>query len=338
MKPPECERSWEVEALRDGRLGDASHERVHGHANVCAVCREKADLQRELIAALAAGDEGLDELALRRLRARVMRDADARLRRAPEASTGAGASRRRTAVVAMVGAAVVGVAALFGIATFRHADVRPNAADDGSRRTMTVRRAMIDASADAVWRRTLVDGLDRVVLSRGVLQIRVDRAHGDAKVRVVTPDGIVDDIGTSFVVEVRDTHMRSVQVSEGRVAISFTDGRRVELGAGEAWQATPETVVVNARPALEATVAPIRPQTHAGQGDPTQPREARGERQDDPESGEDADYLAVVAAERAGDSATGRRAAQAYLARHPHGFRRLEVEALLRSEHNAPIR
>ena len=45
---------------------------------------------------------------------------------------------------------------------------------------------------------------------------------------------------------------------------------------------------------------------------------------------EDAAYLRILALQRAGDSPAAQRAAHDYLSRFPHGFRRAEVEALLR--------
>ncbi len=45
---------------------------------------------------------------------------------------------------------------------------------------------------------------------------------------------------------------------------------------------------------------------------------------------EDAAYLRVLALQRAGDEAGLQAAGRDYLRRHPNGFRRSEIEALLR--------
>lgn len=317
MKPSECGRTWELEALRDGRLGDASRARVEAHVTGCTGCQDVAESLARIAESVAGAGHGLDELALRRLRTKVLRDADARVRRSAGPHTAR--MRRIWGAVGMV--AVAGtVAAALMLSRGERSPARTE------RLPPAHAAVIIEPSQGTVWSRNLTRGVDRIVLVRGIVRLRVDRHRGDATVRVVTPDATVEDIGTVFAVDVQDGRTRAVRVEEGRVSITFTDGRRVDLGAGEAWQAS-----TNAR----ADATALQPATVRGDtaGTPTgAPNATSVHRSDDARQlaiDEDGDYLAVVAAARAGDVDGADRAARRYLARHPDGFRRREVEALL---------
>lgn len=318
MKTKPCEQSWQIEALRDGRMGDASRVRVEAHIAGCAACQETSEALAHLATDVASAGDGLDDLALRRLRSRVLRDADARLHSATTASHyGVRRPWRVAGVVAAFAACLI--AALW---------LRPDAPAPGrTAPAAPLRTAGVEPSAGTVWSRNVGDGLDRIVLVQGAIHVRVEHGREDARVRVVTPDATIDDVGTIFTVEVRDGHTQSVRVDEGRVAITFTDGVHVALRAGEEWRSSRVEVVAGNLPAAQ----PIShdegpPATQRGQGT-WRPRAPGGAQT--PATDEDADYLAVVAAEQAGNAVEAERAARRYLERHPDGFRRREIEVLL---------
>jgi len=322
MKVNACGQTWEIAALEEGRLGDSTRDRVKAHIASCATCREAAEGVLLLRADVADAAESLDDLALRRLRTKVLRDADAQLRGAAEKS---GKARRSRSKLLLLGLAASAAAALVGIVVLLSAGTQVPARKPSD---APVRRAQAEPSAGAVWTRSATAGFDRMVLLDGTLHVRVDRARGDAPVRVVTPDAVVDDVGTVFTVEVVGGRTRGVRVEEGRVSIAFDDGRRVELASGQQWNAPPAADDVVANPVVERISADARGVRRVLPSAPAPRQEVALPRSAD----EDADYLVVVAAERAGRSDETRRAAQQYLARHPDGFRRPEVEALLAEE------
>lgn len=75
MTAPDCDRTWEREVVREGRLGRKDAESFERHRRVCPACAAAQDRDGRLRALgreLPAADPG--QLALRRLRARVLRD------------------------------------------------------------------------------------------------------------------------------------------------------------------------------------------------------------------------------------------------------------------------
>jgi hypothetical protein len=77
-----CPRSFEAEALRDGRLGDAEVENFQRHLRQCTTCsREVAELQAlgEALRTGAPKRADSDELHVRRERTRLLATFDAAL-------------------------------------------------------------------------------------------------------------------------------------------------------------------------------------------------------------------------------------------------------------------
>jgi TolA-binding protein len=73
-----CSRLWEIDPYRDGRLGVGDAKSFERHLRACDACRAKVtrdDRLRDLARALP--EDGPTDLSLRRLRARVLRDAAA---------------------------------------------------------------------------------------------------------------------------------------------------------------------------------------------------------------------------------------------------------------------
>lgn len=114
----DCARMWEVEAARDGRLSGSVLDNARAHVERCSTCRAEAARLDALRAALCAVRPApLDQLALRRLRQRVLERADAELAgRTVESGAAhrhARAARTGSGVLAL-GAIVAAIAATSG--------------------------------------------------------------------------------------------------------------------------------------------------------------------------------------------------------------------------------
>jgi hypothetical protein len=138
-----CGRSWEADPRREGRLGPRDVESFDRHCRVCAACA--ADLARDerlraLGRSLPAAEPG--QLALRRLRARIMRDVMVGVSSRPS-------SPWRVAVASSLGIALVAVAGLVGVrvAARSHGD----AARASTARASAPMEGTLGPAAGAVW-------------------------------------------------------------------------------------------------------------------------------------------------------------------------------------------
>ena len=207
---------------------------------------------------------------------------------------------------------------------------------------------------------------DRVRLYDGMLDVQVHELSASERFVVVTGDAEVEVHGTVFSVEVVHDELVRVSVTEGRVEVRHGT-EVVVLQPGQTWS-PPEIVAANdARsPSLIPTSRhantndpegsrrppskPAPPKTAPAQ--PTQSTasrafaEAMGKldsdqydaaseslrkfARDNPGDAraEDADYLAIVAMQRAGRHAAAAQAARQYLARYPNGARRSWARAI----------
>jgi len=349
MSKTACPRSFEVEALRDGRLTGGERASFERHLTACTACASEVAELDALAAALHQGAELVDELHERRERVRLLAAFDAALVKPKRAgSTGY-----------WLAAAALVMCAIFGFA-WRQA------------RTRTALAASVSVHAEslAVWTAQTHGSEERVRLENGSLRIHVDHALGETQLIVSVPDGELEDIGTTFVVDVANGRTTRVTVDEGRVLVRLRDQPAHTVKAGETW--SPEiTDLASSAPAAarapalaEPPTAPPQPAvsaatsvgTSAGSAAPT-PRAtapdaaadfraamtslSRGDNRQaeqmlatflqkhprDPHA-EDAAYSRVIALQRCGDTAQLRQAAAQYLARYPAGFRRTEVAAL----------
>jgi len=229
-----------------------------------------------------------------------------------------------------------------------------------------VASARVEAGAEARWSRKTEGDLDQVDLREGSLAIEVVHATAHRRLLVTLPDGVLEDVGTRFVVTVQAGHTTYVAVQDGEVILRLVGAPPVSLKAGSEWRAPPVVIVTSAAPPVVSVPAPppaIVPTTAAvkspapsasalpgasGESDPANAElkaalaslragDAAGAAQrfgafvlahpTHPKA-EDAAYLRIVAAQRASDTAGARAAAIDYLARFPKGFRRPEAEAI----------
>jgi hypothetical protein len=349
-----CGRSFQVEALRDGRLGGAERKSFERHLAACALCaREAAALEELAAAARAARDDGRgdDELRVWRERTRLLAAFDRALVSSARGGRIAGASRRRWLVPATV---AVLAAALVVIWRGRPA-IEPAPAAQAS----------VQADAAATWsRRRGGGGREEITLRQGTLRIHVEHAaveRGEPPLLVLLPDGELEDVGTTFTVSADDAHTSRVAVADGRVVLRLRGRPGVDIGAGDVWSPAPPPAAPVAPPAPATTERaagehrPARP-ARAPRASASPPADAPDalvefraasaalragdnrraasafarfveEHARDPMA-EDAAYLRLIALQRMGAGTETKRAAEEYLRRFPTGFRRAEVERL----------
>jgi len=338
---------FEVEALRDGRLAGAELGRFQSHLGVCAVCAAEAQglqaLAEELRAPTHMGQA--DELQVRRERTRLLAAFDAQLMPATRAHAG---KPWLGAALALGGLSLLGALAF----AFRPGPTVPAAHAPAKQPEAVVVRA----DSRAQWSRRLEEQVETVVLASGALSIRVDHALSQRRLRVILPDGELEDIGTTFSVSADAGHTTRVTVEEGSVVLRLRGKPPLALGAGEAWtpspSPSPSPLASGALPTVVRRTKAISAVTPAASIDAPKPDLAADFRsamaafnggenaraaagfaafvQQHPGSplAEDAAYLRILALQRSGDSAATRQAARDYLARYPHGFRHAEVEAI----------
>lgn len=346
-----CARLFEVEALRDGRLGGAERKSVERHLGACTVCAREARSLETLAEAVRRdvhGETGVDELHLWRERNRLLAALDGDL----VSSKGRSAARHLlfwpTAVVATVAAIVV--------LWHGRPAVEP----------LRASRTSIRADGGTFWSKRTGNGdREEIALERGVLRIHVEHAGGGGGVLVRLPDGELEDLGTTFSVSADGEHTTRVEVAEGKVALRLHGRPSIKIEAGSVWLPDAPAIVPPAttgpasqveaprerdRSAPRVSARPLRSQaTVVAAPDPlvdfrtaSAALRAGDNRQaaaafahfladhaGDPMA-EDAAYLRVIALQRTGAEGDMKRAAQDYLERFPGGFRRAEVEGLAR--------
>ncbi|WP_394828094.1 FecR domain-containing protein [Pendulispora albinea] len=378
MKSASCPRQFEVEAVRDGRLMGPERASFEAHRRGCPVCSREAQALDDLAGAFRASspNAGADELRVRRERTRLLAAFDGALV-APEPTWRARPRRLGLA------AALVLVAGLLVFWRMRHPSELRQAVPAPAPDTV------IHADSTALYSKRTEGGRDEIVLERGALWIHVSHASPERALRVLLPDGELEDTGTIFTVSVADGHTTRVAVEEGSVVLRLRGAPPAVLGAGGIWvaadaRATPPPSAPAPVPpsapapapssagstalATSASAAPLAPQVPRGPRVspaphvPSAPPSASAPRPDpsddfrtamaafgagknreaasrfaaflekhprDPRA-EDAAYLRIFALQRTGDASAMKDAARAYLHRYPAGFRRAEVEELLR--------
>lgn len=347
MRGSSCTRLWELEPYREGRLGTKDARSFERHLETCSVCRDQQQRDerlRELARALPHEDPS--ELALRRLRARVLRDAATGV--APRVAPSRG--RAHTAIAAVALVAVAACLLLFlrrggpeGQALTTTAALPSASVATPPPETMA---GAVAASAGARWSQSRADGLERIVLDDGALRIHVRPQRIGERFLVSMPDGELEVRGTTFEVAVADGVTTQVHVEEGVVELRLV-GRPVQrLGATDTWTAaaTPPAPPASAptSSARPLSLAPVPPAQDAaayaaavtllrsGRNDEAaasfhafalaQPHSAQAE---------DASFLEAVALARAGRVDAAALAAEHHLASYPGSFHREEASVLV---------
>jgi hypothetical protein len=344
-----CPRLFEVEATRDGRLAGADLTRFESHLARCASCSEEYRALDSLGASLRSLPVvTTDELHARRQRTRLLAAFNASLLPAPS-----GAKRW---LAPLIVAATLTTLTL----TLWHSRTPAPAPAPAAHEAIAIR-----PSPKTQWSRQVESHRETITLVAGTLSVSIDHTLSPRRVRVLLPDGELEDLGTTFSVTVAAGATTRVSVQDGTVILRLSDRAPIVLGANESWsQATPtppasapqttrplpaQRAPANAPAPAPATSAPeAMPDISATDTAASDFRAALStlnsgdsslaatrfatfltRHPTDPRA-EDAAYLRVIALQRAGSTSAMNAAALDYLRRYPQGFRRAEVEALQR--------
>ena len=348
MKRRECDRLWEIDAAREGRLSAKDMDAWARHLRICAECSATA-MENERIRQAAASwmASEPEELELRRLRVRVLADA---------ARTPARSNRRWAAIVVT---AVVAVVAAF--ATIHMASTGPAASRESAEEASFASTVSVPAAAR--WSRARENGVERVRLEDGTLRVHVRHQRAGERFLVTLPDGELEVRGTTFVVTASGGATARVEVEEGVVAVRVGGAPEVVLGPGAVWEA-PARVVAGtgttpanangltaaAAPAPTTALAPLTAAALVPAGSPssvrstrvpagkrdTAVRAARAATDDTSENAADESYAAAVASMQRGEYGAAANALHDFVAAHPRAPQAedasyLEAVALARS-------
>lgn len=339
-----CPRLFEVEAARDGRLTGPELVRFRAHVEHCAVCAREAGALDDLAHSLRSLPALTgDELHARRERTRLLAAFDAAL-------VPARASTRRW-LIPLLSAATLTTLAL----TLWYSRVPPPKAPVGLKPS-TREAISVQASPASQWSRQTESHRETITLTAGTLSVAIDHALSPRRLRVVLPDGELEDLGTTFTVTATSTATTHVSVQDGTVILRLREQAPVVLNANESWTPrVPAPLPVAASAPVRAPALPREPAPARAASSPITPDESAAEfraalsafnggshalaaqlfstflaRHPSAASAEDAAYLRVLALQRAGNDSAMQAAARDYLSRYPRAFRRAEVEPLAR--------
>ena len=235
MTKPACPRWFEAEALRDGRLAGAERLSFQRHLDSCPHCsREVAALQALGDRLCNSGRRGRRRRASRAPRTdaptgRFRRDARAARTHESRSRLARGGRCRVTALARRV----------FGY--FRARSAVPAGTESA---------VVVHAEGTASWSRRSEGAVEKILLERGVLSIRVDHSRERRRLLVVLPDGELEDIGTRFTVSAEASRTTRVSVESGSVVLRIRGQAPLSLGAGETWHPS-QPADVSACPSCE---------------------------------------------------------------------------------------
>jgi hypothetical protein len=339
-----CDRRWEIDPFRARRLGAKDARSFERHLRTCAACREHlASDERLQQLARALHEDGPSELALRRVRGRVLRDAAA-----GAAAPGSSGAWPRIGLAA--GLAVAAGLGVWAWAPWRATPQAPVAAVVSAAPTASAAEpyaGSIVASDAARWSQERAEGVERVTLREGWLRIHVRRQGPTERFLVVLPDGDLEVRGTTFDVRVDRGATTSVRVDEGIVELRLRDLDTRNLAAGDTWTPAAPPVALAPTPPrpvppprLAPIPAPSTPPPSASTDEYSAAMRLLREGHDDEAAAafhafaqsqprasqaEDASFLEAVALARAGRGDAAALAAQHHLASFPASFHRKEA-------------
>jgi hypothetical protein len=217
-----CDRLWEIDPLREGRLTSRDAAAFERHRAVCAECTKRLgedERVRELARQLPTSDPG--PLHVRRVRAQILRRAAA----APEPRP---LRRLLPAVLA-----VLAVAATTSLWVTRR--VLPHRSQNQVESVAASFGATIDASAGARYVTSREGNAELVILDEGTITLAVRHRVPGERFLVRAPDGELEVRGTRFQVVVASGVLSRVQVFEGQVALRRPGAAEELLIAGRVW-------------------------------------------------------------------------------------------------------
>ena len=342
MTVPQCQRRWQTEAMRDGRLQGKDRDSAVRHRATCAECRQEDRELAELGHAISCLPElARDSMTAQRSRQQLIAVLNRSLFEPP-----ASESLPRSAFALALATAAV-VAGVFAIG--RKFTRNSTAEHLGS-------VVEIRGEKDARWSERTSRELDQVDLSEGAATFTV-HPHGLRRVVIQLPDGEVEDIGTVFEIRVSEQHTRHISVSVGRISVRLRGHPAFTLGAGDAWElesavskdseaqnqpvrvpatpsGTPSLPTATAASGIASSLSrvAVRPRALAGPekvsklGSPptSGPLDPQTQNSGSDEA-EDEAYLQILKTLNRERYDEARAEAKDYLLRFPNGFRRVEV-------------
>lgn len=289
------------------------------HVGSCRTCAALLPLLPDEISAIRSSGPGADDVAIRRLRQRLLVDLDAGVVAIPIK----GRNSRRGLVVAV--GLVAGAAALT-IVFWATMPVRMSA-------SQSLATVVPSDSVTARWSQRVLGRTEEISLENGTFRVKVKEHPDDRHVVFRLPDGEIEDLGTVFDVVVASGQTRQVAVESGQVVLRLRDTPPVSLSSGALWS-QPADVTSLMAPAK--VFRPLRPATSGALEHRSRrtPAVALPPLASSPQSGvlsapEDAAYLHVVQLLRASRMTEARNAAADYLRRFPQGFRSDEMRELV---------
>jgi hypothetical protein len=347
MRGP-CDRLWEIDAYREGRLGAKDRESFERHLRGCSVCVRRMHAHERLRQlGRALPDEGPSELVLRRLRARVLRD------------VATGVSRRGTFLLPKTTVAIagVGLAVWMTMGHRARSPAAPATAETAAAATRPEAKGpeplagSVMASPNARWSQSREQSVEHVALDEGKIQLYVRPQTRGERFLVTVPDGEIEVRGTTFDVSVEHGATTRVHVDEGVVELRLRDHEPTRLAAPQEWMAVARGNTKRRVPPSGSGVAiapsAVPPSSGNADDDATAYTAAvallRAGRNDDAASAfhaflvsaprasqaEDASFLEAVALARAGRSDAAALAAEHHLSSFPSSFHRKEAAILV---------
>ena len=259
MSRPTCVRRWEVDVFHEGRLRNGEKASFERHVATCDVCKDELASLRRLTAELRSlpEPERIDEVTARRRRLRLLAEVHrSDSERPPKV-------RRPILYVMLASFTVAAVVALFVV----HGARRTN---DANAVAVAAAHSIV-ASSGARWSRTESATVERVELGEGELAIKVHRVEASRRLLVVVPDGEIEDVGTAFVVRVRDGSTKQIAVSEGAVIFRRAGEAPIRLEAGGTWNVARGAVEAATATALPASDPPTPAFAHGAHVEPAPP-------------------------------------------------------------------
>ncbi len=344
MSRAECTRSWEAEALVDRRLDGADRASFERHIGACAACKgELAAIRAVDLTMDAASVDDAAPLERQRLRASLLREANARI-----------VSTQRTRATRWLPFAAALVVALVGAAVWI---ARARVAVPVATNVATPPKFDVASISGAVWRSRTDGATATIDLVDGAASFAVPHLEGAQRFVVSLPDGEIEVRGTRFDVTVEDGVTRDVTVAEGRVVLRRRGDAELALRAGDHWSkiapVLPPDVVAPSAPTSSHAHSLPRATPSAAPSASSAPSAAsrfaeamaafRGADYANAEPllarfvvdfpndsrREDAAYLRVVARWRLGDRPGAAALARAYIDAYPQGLRRVEAQRMI---------
>jgi ferric-dicitrate binding protein FerR (iron transport regulator) len=241
---------WEAEAIEDGRLVDADRASYERHAAGCAECkRELAALADVRATMMAAPEPARTPLQRRAERAAI-------LRRANGDYVHAGAPRAFGRLAFALAVPLLVVLFVVGRGALGRKRLEVSLGQAAGWGAPTPSFEVVDARG-AQWSSAIEGHVARVSLRAGVASFHVEHVAPGKRFLLALPDGELEVHGTRFLVDVQAGATRSVEVTEGLVALRLGGAPQRFLRAGEHWSADGTTSATSAAPlGTVATPAP----------------------------------------------------------------------------------